>query len=239
MSEHEHPGATRLTLVFGGIVLALPLIVHFLAAYLTQVLTTFAPEDAQVLLASTALQGLVMYGLLTTLLLFYLRATLEPLSHYGWTGKRDHLALAIGIGLLAGVVMYGIDIASGYPFDLPPLSVMAFLTVLLGSALLPAVFEETLFRGVIQGAYARVLTGKLGPVPVAVLVASGFEVLFHLLFPLYFGGLGAWTFAQLGYVAVFGGIGGYLYARTGSLLAPIIIHALGNLTEYLIVWMTH
>jgi len=226
----------RLTTTFGGIVLILPFITHFLAAYIAQFLTTFAPADAESLLASSSMQSLVMYGFLTMLLFFYLRASLEPLSAYGWVWKRNALGAAAIIGVIAGVVMYFLDTASGYAFNLPTFSILSFLTILVGSALLPAVFEETLFRGVIQSAYASSIQKRLGVIPVAVIIASAFEVAFHLLFPLYFGGIGGWTFVQLGYVAVFGGIGGYLYYRTGSLVAPITIHFLGNVTEYLLVW---
>lgn len=234
---HDEPGVSRLTLAFSGILLVLPFITHFLAAYITQFLATFAPDDAAALLGNDALQGLVLYGFLTALLFFYLKSSLEPLSRYGWTWTREHLGLAVVIGLVAGAAMFGIDVASGYDFSgLPPFSFTALATILVGSALLPAVFEETLFRGVIQTTYTHAVTKKYWVVPAAVLVASAFEVAFHLLFPLYFGGFGAWTLAQVGYVALFGGIGGYLYSKTGSLAAPIAIHFLGNSTEYVLVW---
>jgi membrane protease YdiL (CAAX protease family) len=241
--NHSHNGLffTPRTAVFAGLVLALPFIAHFLGDYIATTLKTFAPTSASTLITNGALQDIVLYGFLTALLFFYLHATLEPLATYGWTLKRDYLGLAIAIGLVSGVVMYGIDIASGYTFTLPPASFLSVLAVLLGGALLPALFEETLFRGVIQTAYESLTRTQnaIGTVPVAVLVASAFEMLFHLMFPLYFGGMGVWTLAQLVYVGVFGGIGGYLYARTGSLLAPLTIHALGNLTEYALVWTLH
>ncbi len=204
--EESGPSAFRLSTVFGGIVLILPFVVHFLSAYIAQFLATFAPEDAAVLQASEPLKGLVIYSILTLLLFFYLRASLEPLSAYGWTWRREHLALAVGTGIIAGVTMYSMDVASSYAFDLPLFSPMAFLTVVVGSALLPAIFEETLFRGVIQSAYTKITSKRIGALPAAVIIASAFEIGFHLLFPLYFGGIGTWAFVQLAYVALFGGM---------------------------------
>lgn len=234
----DSPSVFRLTSVFSGIVIILPFIVHFLAAYITQFLTTFSPENATVLLGSVYLQDIVMYGFLTVLLFFYLYASLEPMKNYGVTIKREYLGLAVGVGLLAGVVMYGIDIATGYNFStLPPFSITALLGVAIGAALLPALFEETLFRGVIQSAYQKATSKTLGPLPVAIIIASVFEIVFHLVFPLYYGGIGMATIGQILYVALFGSIGGYLYYRTGSLVTPIIIHALGNFTEYVLVWL--
>ena len=235
---NDAPSAFRLTSIFIGIIILLPFITHFLAAYIEQFLTTFFPTHATTLLTSAYLQDIVMYGFLTALLFFYLRASLEPMKKYGWTWKSDYLGVAIVIGLLAGVVMYGIDIAAGYDFStMPPFSLTALIGVFIGAALLPALFEETLFRGVIQSAYQRLTSKTLGPIALAIIIASAFEIVFHLIFPLYFGGLGIATLGQVAYVALFSGIGGYLYSRTGSLVAPITIHLVGNFTEYVMVWI--
>jgi membrane protease YdiL (CAAX protease family) len=237
-TTNDDPSAFRLTGIFSCIVILIPFIVHFLDEYITQFLTTFFPEHATTLLTSAYLQDIVMYGLLTALLFFYLKASLEPLKTYGWTWKSDYLGVAIVIGLLAGVVMYGIDTVTGYDFSaMPAFSLTALIGVFVGAALLPALFEETLFRGVIQSAYQRLTTKTLGPVALAIIIASAFEIAFHLVFPLYFGGFGIALIGQVAYVALFGGIGGYLYSRTGSLVAPITIHLLGNFTEYAMVWL--
>ena len=238
MNISDAPSAFRLTSIFSCIVILLPFITHFLAAYIEQFLATFFPEHATTLLTSAYLQDIVMYGFLTILLFFYLRASLEPLKTYGCTWKNDYLGVAIITGLIAGITMYGIDTATGYDFStMPPFSLTALIGVFVGAALLPALFEETLFRGVIQSAYQRITQKNLGPLALAIIIASAFEIAFHLVFPLYFGGIGVAILGQIAYVAVFGSIGGYLYYRTGSIVTPITIHLIGNFTEYALVWI--
>jgi membrane protease YdiL (CAAX protease family) len=244
------PGEIRQhTFRYLGIILVLPFLAHFLGAYVIAVATAFvSPTAAAYLHANAWLATGFSYAAFLLFTLFYLRSSLEPMARYGWTWSTAKLGVAIGIGVASGILMYATDLAFPGTYTLPPATIIGVVAALIGVIVLPALFEELLFRGVIQSFYQRVTKGTIEigewQVPVAVFIASGFEVLFHLAFPVYFnffgGGLGATvlgTVPQLVYVAIFGAIGGYLYSRTGSLVAPIAVHAVGNLTELSIIWI--
>ena len=82
-----------------------------------------------------------------------------------------------------------------------------------GSAMVTPVAEEFFFRGVVQGAI-RNAVGRSGP---AIFIGGGVFAMAHMDQPHVIP-----TMWVLGIVL------GYAYERTGSLLAPIVIHALFN-----------
>lgn len=244
------PGEVRQhTLRYLGIILLLPFVAHFLGAYIIAIATAFvSPGAAGFLHANAWIATGISYAAFLFFTLFFLRSSLEPLASYGWTWSTQKLGVAIGVGVASGILMYATDLAFPGTYTLPPATLLGVLASVVGVIVFPALFEELLFRGVIQTFYQRVTRGtiEIGEwhVPVAVFIASGFEVLFHLALPVYFnffgGALGATvlgTVPQLVYVAIFGAIGGYLYSRTNSLVAPIAVHAVGNCTELLLIWL--
>jgi membrane protease YdiL (CAAX protease family) len=183
------------------------------------------------------------------LLLFYMKTTFEPLSAFGYRWNNQYLWWSVYIGIASGVIMFGLDWTSG----LDTLGVSAFngsvaIGYLLTWVLLPALLEETFFRGVIQTIYQRYThtTFTNYRIHIAIFIAVVFELLFHLSFPIY-DSLTAGnttvvilrTIPQLIYVAVFGFISGVIYQRTNSLAGPMIIHALGNATELILIWAFH
>jgi membrane protease YdiL (CAAX protease family) len=181
------------------------------------------------------------------LMLFYMKTTFEPLSSFGYRWNTQYLWWSVYIGFASGVLMFGMDWLAGIEqLGVAPYSAVAALGYLLSWGLLPALLEETFFRGVIQTLYQKYFSTTFTShrIHVAVLIAVAFELAFHLSFPLYAANVGGSTGAailatipQLIYVAVFGFISGVIYQRTQSLLGPFIIHALGNMTELVLIWL--
>lgn len=95
-------------------------------------------------------------------------------------------------------------------------SVELLLTIVLSAVVMAPLLEELLFRGVLQTSLMRLLKGQRW---IAILISAavfsaihGWVVPTQALVPLLVLGI-AW---------------GYLYERTGSLLAPILAHAVFN-----------
>lgn len=244
------PGELRSkTLFYLSIILILPFLSHFLTDYVLDAARLFgAPAFATFFGANRWIGTGITYAAFLGFTLFYLRVTLVPLATYGLRWSREYMGLAAAIGFVSGLVMYAIDVALPASFTVPPATVFGIVGGIVTVALLPALFEELLFRGVIQRFYSRFTTRSLSvmhwQVPFAVFIASGFELLFHLAFPAYFNFFGGelsgalvGTIPQLCYVALFGAIGGYLYHRTGSLVVPLLIHFLGNAIELIALWL--
>lgn len=120
-----------------------------------------------------------------------------------------HVAIAIGAG--------DARLVPSLPPDLSPLLVHHLLVV--------AVPEEVFFRGYLQSTLGRALPAPKRTLfgaevgPALVLQAALFAVC-HLA-------TGDWIRLRVG---AFGLLAGWLRARTGSIAAPIVYHALANLT---------
>ncbi len=205
-----------------------------------------AAKLSSAFLAYRWLSDVIGYTAVYLFMLFYMKTTFEPLSTYGYVWKKDYFWWAVYIGIASGIAMFFVDWTHGLgSLQVAAFSLSALIGYLLSWVILPALVEETLFRGVIQRSYQKRLRSEFTSqkIHIAVFLAVAFELLFHLAFPAYFGAANGtfWesivtTLPQLIYVAVFGFIGGVLYQRTGSLVAPITIHALGNFVELLLIW---
>jgi membrane protease YdiL (CAAX protease family) len=166
------------------------------------------------------------------LLFFYLKATLEPLKNWGFVYSKQYLWLSVGIGVVASIVLYLIDIAQGF-FEIYSVPADPTFFVALGFVLAWGVIgpltEEILFRGIIQ----TTLRKKIGVGWVAIAGTVFLEVFMHA--GILSGGFSGW--AMLSYVFVFSLAASLVYARTRSLVGPLLIHAIGNVGELLIYWI--
>jgi len=182
---------------------------------------------------------------LLVLLMIYVFATLDPARERGLFWSKQMLWFSLGIGVLAGAVLYIIDVVFDkfaeftIPAD-PTLSVALGYVFALG--ILVPFTEELLFRGLIQTELAKRIKSSWKVHP-AIWIAVGLEVLAHASGALFFTESSQIIPAllsrlpQLVYVLVFGAIGGWVYHRTKSLTGPILIHALGNVGELLLYWL--
>lgn len=249
MSEHtektEDVGSVRtMSLLFITVLVLLPFVMDFVTKLFLALGQSFASEFVRQNIWVADVFG---YATIYLFMLFYLMATFEPLARYGYTWSSQYIGLAMYIGVGSGVVMYVVDRLSGYPpLASEGMGLSVFLGYLFAWVILPALTEETLFRGVIQGFYQRALntTFTVHKIHVAVFIGVAAELAFHALTPMYYGATHGGVFnalvralPQLVYVLVFGFISGVMYQRTKSLTGPLLIHALGNGTELLLLWV--
>jgi membrane protease YdiL (CAAX protease family) len=102
------------------------------------------------------------------------------------------------------------------PSTSPQMRCVAFF----GALVLAPIGEELLFRGIIQSGLQKLLPARWGSLYhrwAAVALASALFAFLHLETPHFVPTLFA-----------FGCLLGFLYERTGSLLAPILVHMLFN-----------
>jgi membrane protease YdiL (CAAX protease family) len=236
-------GVVWTTIIFLIIIALLP----FLMDFAVRLSGAFGEQYAKsFFLANRWLLDVLGYVAVYIFMLFYMKTTFEPLRNFGYKWSREYFWWSVYIGLASGVIIFLVDWLHGLDqLQVSAPSLLTFFGYLLSWALLPAFVEETLFRGVVQQYYQRTLRREFTSqkIHVAIIIAVLFELLFHLAFPVYAGladgSLGvrlADALPQLIYVAVFGFIGGVIYQRTCSLAGPIIIHALGNFAELLLIW---
>lgn len=182
---------------------------------------------------------------LLVILSIYVFATLEPAKKYGLFWSKQLLWTSVGIGIVAGAVLYVIDVvfdtfaAFTIPHD-PTFSVAAGYVFALG--VLVPITEELLFRGLIQTTLSEHIKSSWKVHP-AIWIAVGLEVIAHASGAVLFAEPGQAFPAlvsqvpQLVYVFIFGALGGWVFHRTKSLTGPILIHALGNVGELLLYWL--
>lgn len=84
----------------------------------------------------------------------------------------------------------------------------------LGSALMPALFEEFFLRGLLFGSLRHVLDKHM-----AIAIVSGLFTIMHLQYPWYF---------LLLFILPLGVLLGYARANTGSLWTSVLLHFLNN-----------
>jgi membrane protease YdiL (CAAX protease family) len=161
-----------------------------------------------------------------------------------WPPGKSYVAPAIFWGLVFGVVMTLVDywpqiLAHKPPNDNPyPLTTFNVAGWLSFEGLFVGPSEETLFRGLLVTYLARTMPGRIS---FAGLAMNGAGVVVAVLFALaHFGDFFVHPFAialgQLGYAFVLGILYAYWYEKSQSLLAPVIGHNLGNVTEFALIF---
>jgi membrane protease YdiL (CAAX protease family) len=231
------------TLIYLAVIVLIPFVMDFGVKFLLSQNTT---STLALFAKYTWIADVIGYTLVYLFMLFYLKTTFEPLRAYGYQWNSDLLLWSTYIGIASGVVMFLVDYNTGLAnLGVQPFGFNVLFGYLLTWAVLPALVEETLFRGIIQTFYQHVTNTTLTRFRLhsAIFIAVAFEMLFHLAVPLYYGysaGTASQAFMrtipQLIYVFVFGAISGIVYQRTQSLVGPMLIHGLGNLTELLLIW---
>ena len=133
------------------------------------------------------------------------------------------LGLAGGVGMLVNAIYY---MVAGEPVDpvahtllkelRDDFSAELLAEIIISAVILAPLLEELVFRGLFQTSLVRVFRGMRWP---ALLIASAvFAVIHWSVVPWH----GILPLFALGLVF------GYIYERTGSLLTPIIAHAVFN-----------
>ncbi|HMS18074.1 MAG TPA: ABC transporter permease subunit/CPBP intramembrane protease, partial [Planctomycetota bacterium] len=190
--------------------------------WMVQAGSIFLHQGIIVLIAAPLLGLLVIALLLTRLSMAPLKSGLglDVPTQKGWLAGAclgvGGLALSLSIGALQQEFMSGSkDVAKAMEAMLEPIFAMPLPAVLLLLAVLPAVCEEFLYRGlVLQG--ARSALGDRGAVILSGLVFALMHNItdpgFHRLFPQ----------------AALGVLLGMLVIRTGSLWPAVLAHALHN-----------
>lgn len=97
-------------------------------------------------------------------------------------------------------------------------SPVEWISILVGAVILAGLFEEMIFRGMLQGAIENRIGGA-----VAIAVAAVVFALFHL---------NPWWFVQ---IAVLGGVFGLATWRSGSIYPSALMHAVNNFVSILFV----
>jgi len=133
------------------------------------------------------------------------------------------LGLAGGVGLIVNAISFAIE---GKPVDpvahdllkqlREDFSTELLVEIVIGAVILAPLLEELVFRGLFQTSLLRLFKGMRWP---ALLVASAVFAVIH------------WSVVPWQWIIPLFAIGlvfGYVYERTGSLLTPIIAHAVFN-----------
>lgn len=125
-------------------------------------------------------------------------------------------ALGSSVSLILSALLSLLHLYPSGPALSTPDSVVTFVLMVLTAAVLPAIFEELMFRGIILQSLRRF--GDLFALGVS-----------SLLFALLHGNL-----IQLPNALLTGMVLGYIALRTGTLLAPILCHFINNLLPILL-----
>jgi hypothetical protein len=149
----------------------------------------------------------------------------ENLPSIGWSGKNIFKSLYLGIGLgiifaiegfLANNLKYG-----GISLVRLSYSSLDLLLAALGVSFVTAVVEETVFRGYIFSRLWRLLKDELQ----ANLISSSGWMLIHLpisIFVLHY--TPSQVFVYLLLTFIFGVGSAFVYGRTGTIIAPVLLH---------------
>lgn len=135
--------------------------------------------------------------------------------------------VALGLAGAVGMALSYISQLLGHPVDQvghealqtlrDEFSVELLINLIISAVILAPLTEELLFRGVFQTSLLRVFKGARWP---ALLIASVIFALLHISV------VTSWQ--SLVPLFVLGLVFGYLYERTGSLITPILAHAVFN-----------
>ena len=241
--EKKETNVVSTSILFFAILILTPFAIDFFG----KLFVAIGAQKAATFFAQNLWLGDVLgYLPIYLLILFYIKTTFNPLSDFGYTWNKQYLWWAVYIGVGSGLIIFGMDYLSGIDkLHVESLTTLRLFGYLLSWVLLPALAEETLFRGVIQNYYQKNTTKTFTKhnIHIAVFIGVIADIIFHLATPIYFGMTNGGisqaiisTIPQLIYVAVFGFLSGIMYQRTNSLVGPFIIHALGNLIELILIW---
>lgn len=223
MAEREEMFFRRRALTEAGVAYSVGAVLPVLATLLVGVIAALAAGEAY---AQTAWYRFLAYLLpqvcfAVAALIFFRRSKVEVRAVYrGCKWYYFPLALLMQFGLMSSLselnTMF-VELLEGFGYEsattpLPPLDGWYLLPALLIIALLPAVFEETLFRGILVG---RMAASEWGTA--ATVLISG------ALFSLYHGNP-----AQTLYQFVCGATFALVVVRAGSILPSMAAHFANN-----------
>lgn len=166
-------------------------------------------------------------------------------ADYGlrWPKKKTYVAAALTWGLLSGIWMTLVDyfpqITAHVPPEKLPLTALNIFGWLTFEGLFVGFAEEIPFRGLLQTFLMKRTSGRVRFLKYDMHVAG---VILALLFALAHAS-NFWTrpfWAALGQQTYAFGLGilyAYWYEKSGSLLAPIIGHNLGDVVEYVLIFL--
>ena len=162
------------------------------------------------------------YALIIALVVAFLVVKRITLKSIGFTvgpyRMFKQVSVGVSVGLVGGLVEYSILKPS--PIQLAGDALQSILYVVIVMTLFVALAEEMLFRGLLQRSYQNVL-----PSWSAILMASIQFAVMHLgwLNPL-----------EIAFAYIMGIFLGYSFWKTKSLIAPVTMHSLGNITMFLV-----
>ena len=151
-------------------------------------------------------------------LTFFLKRSTWAAADFGLASCRhSHVLEALAVGAVAGIV---VAIAARFGHPSGPLRMDTFSPwqVVLFFWVAASIQEEVVFRGLLQSVVARVL-GARSSFPLATILVA-------ILFGAIHSPMGLVTVAL---AFLLGLAAGYLRARSGSLLPPILLHAIFNI----------
>jgi uncharacterized protein len=158
-----------------------------------------------------------VYGLLIIILVFV------SLPFISWTAEiNSHLKLP---GIMAGIEqwMQSSEESAGNIMEafMKNTSIAALLVNILMIAILPAMGEELVFRGIIQKHLVEWTGSKHLGIIIAALTFAAIHLQFYGFLPRFLLGLGF----------------GYIYVWTGNLWLPILAHFINNIISVLVEFM--
>ena len=232
MSNKSFISKTKLDEKIGGTAFTLSSVISILASFIfSLMLVAIASSkniDADAISKNTAvilisfLIGTVVCVSTIAICTIKFKLNLKPL--YAPTKSKNNVLVYVCTLLIAVGVIFGLSELNVYFLEflnslgltpsspsLPEFSVVNFILVIICVCLLPAIFEETLFRGIIT--YSLKGAGEV----FAILVSGALFAFFHM------------NPAQTLYQFVFGGLFAFIALRAGNLLPVIIAHFLNNL----------
>ncbi|MGC4037920.1 MAG: CPBP family intramembrane metalloprotease [Chitinophagaceae bacterium] len=231
-------------LVFGQLIAAIPLLFKVGLSGLKNMETIFVPGNADVLRVVQFLSTLLLFFVPT--FIYALVCHKKPSTHLGFTKRVTipQAAIVIVIMLAALPLVAGLsDLTEKLPFSKAMFDRFKaaedayskqveiigrmndfkdYLASLFMLALLPAVFEETIFRGGVQNLLSRWWKKPI----LAIIVTS---IVFSAVHGSYLGFLSR---VMLGFVL------GWMYHRTGNLWLSVIAHGFYNGTAVTILYIT-
>ncbi len=135
--------------------------------------------------------------------------------------------------IIMGIIFYGIPIISLMgSLDLSILSSEAWTELLISSTLFPAIAEEVVLRGLIQGQIIRKTKSKLSGVVLSALIFGLGHILANI--PSSEGDIIASLFSCFFYQFVAGLVFGGMIVVTGNIIAGSILHYMHNALVWLI-----
>ncbi|MDO5701276.1 MAG: CPBP family intramembrane metalloprotease [Bowdeniella nasicola] len=177
---------------------------------------------------STTQPNGVLYYMIPLLVVVVLYAVIRPRGAFSSFGRRTGQGIRAGWYLMAVALVLGFLSYLAIPNESYVRPSAGTIAVYLAVALVTAVFEELLCRGLIQRVIMRAFVARGHTSWRAIVVSSLIFALMHLanltVHPTYVVG----TFTQVIYTLCVGIALGTVYYLTGDLLAAIILHAVFN-----------